>query len=77
MTEAVDTLEMEKQIDDWQWEQYHALVGEEAVSDAKEWFCPGCLSTQGQWRGYRVRKDRSIAHRRCCKACKKWFFVEC
>ena len=34
--------------------------------------CPTCQSNQGQWRGYRTRKDGAVFHRRWCKRCGKW-----
>ena len=36
--------------------------------------CPRCRSWRGQWRGYRKRKDGTIAHRRWCTQCGKWHF---
>jgi len=35
--------------------------------------CPKCNGMNGQWRGYRTRKDGSVLHRRWCKQCGKWF----
>jgi len=35
--------------------------------------CSRCGGAQGQWRGYRHRKDGSVAHRRKCGRCEKWY----
>lgn len=35
--------------------------------------CPKCASRNGQWRGYRTRKDGSVVHRRWCRDCGTWF----
>jgi hypothetical protein len=38
--------------------------------------CPRCAANKGQWRGYRNRNNGTKAHRRCCKHCGRWFFLE-
>ena len=35
--------------------------------------CPECGSLEGQWRGYRERKDETLVHKRWCKACGRWY----
>ena len=34
--------------------------------------CPYCASEEGQWRGYRERRDGTVLHRWWCRQCEKW-----
>ena len=58
------------------WDAYRLSLTEEELEALYALNCPRCLSTKGQWRGYRRRKNDRIVHRRFCSACRKWFFVE-
>lgn len=52
-------------------EALHHVCGMRAFEGVAR--CPKCDGMDGQWRGYRRRKDGSVAHRRWCKQCGKWY----
>ena len=58
------------------WDAYRLSLTEEELEALYALNCPRCLSTKGQWHGYRKGKNNKMAHRRFCGACRKWFFVK-
>ena len=63
----------EKALLDRDWQQYSMLCLGKPHGDELQPTCPRCFSNDGQWRGYRQRKDRIRVHRHLCKTYGQWF----
>ena len=35
--------------------------------------CPRCISSHGQWQGYRTTRKHGVVHRRKCTDCGRWY----
>lgn len=57
------------------WDNTPIIEGFEEASRAaiKNPPCTNCMSTFGQWRGFRSSAKSGVTHRRQCNTCAKWF----